>query len=454
MSEEYSWFVGIDWGSEQHQVCALDSAGDVLGEFVVAHSGKGLAELATRLERLCSGQFDRVAVGIEIPRDAVVDSLVERGVQVFSINPKQLDRFRDRHSAAGAKDDRRDAWVLANSLRTDRHCYRQVRLDHPLVIQIREMSRLVDELAEDRQRHTNRLWGLLQRYYPAVLAICPAANEPWLWELLRRAPTPGQGAKLKAAFVVTLLRRHRIRRLDAETVLAALRQPPLQLAPGVVEAAAMHVSTLLPRIEVAHAQHGECERRVGELLDELGQEDSSGQKTEQRDVQILLSFVGVGKKVAATLLAEASQPLAERDYHTLRARSGVAPVTSQSGKRRVISMRRACNLRLRNALYHWSMTATVYDEPSKARYRALRARGQSHGRALRTIADRLLRILVAMLKSGKPYALTSTSSNPTDSDQSDEIGCDQSDQIGSDHDQPDRIGSDHDLNRQEVQITA
>jgi hypothetical protein len=41
--------------------------------------------------------------------------LVERGFQVYAINPKQLDRFRDRYSMSGAKDDRRDAFVLADS---------------------------------------------------------------------------------------------------------------------------------------------------------------------------------------------------------------------------------------------------------------------------------------------------------------------------------------------------
>ncbi len=53
-----------------------------------------------------------------MPRGAVIDALFERGFAVFAINPKQLDRCRDRYTAAGAKDDRRDAWVLADVLRT------------------------------------------------------------------------------------------------------------------------------------------------------------------------------------------------------------------------------------------------------------------------------------------------------------------------------------------------
>jgi hypothetical protein len=66
-------------------------------------------------------------------------------------------------------------------------------------------------------------------------------------------------------------------------------------------------------------------------------------------------------------------------------------------------MRTGCNGRLRNALYHWARVASQYDAPSHRYYGRLRARGHTHGRALRSLADRLLRVLVAMLKSGELY---------------------------------------------------
>src|SRR5262249_4474170 len=115
----YAWFVGIDWGSQQHQVCMLDRDRRRVGERVVDHDGASLARLADWVLTVAAGQPQRVAVAIEVPRGAIVEGLLERGFHVFAINPKQLDRFRDRHSAAGAKDDRRDAFVLADSVRTD-----------------------------------------------------------------------------------------------------------------------------------------------------------------------------------------------------------------------------------------------------------------------------------------------------------------------------------------------
>ena len=77
-----------------------------------------------------------MGVAIEIPRGALVEALAERGIHVYAINPKQLDRFRDRHTVAGAKDDRRDAFVLAASLRTDQPAFRRVRLEDPVIIEL------------------------------------------------------------------------------------------------------------------------------------------------------------------------------------------------------------------------------------------------------------------------------------------------------------------------------
>jgi transposase len=121
------------------------------------------------------------------------------------------------------------------------------------------------------------------------------------------------------------------------------------------------------------------------------------------DLALLLSLPGVGRIIAGMMLAEAANVLRQRDYRALRAYAGVAPVTRQSGKSRQVGMRYRCNTRLRNALYHWARTSVQHDPLSKQHYARLRAVGHSHGRALRGVADRLLAVLVAMLKSGQAY---------------------------------------------------
>ena len=126
------WFAGVDWGSEKHKACVLDAAGEVLGEREFEHhGGAGLSQMAHWLLSFAAGDAGEVGVAIETPSGPVVESLIEHGFAVHSINPKQLDRFRDRLSPAGAKDDRRDARVLASALRTDAHCLRTACADRP-----------------------------------------------------------------------------------------------------------------------------------------------------------------------------------------------------------------------------------------------------------------------------------------------------------------------------------
>lgn len=399
----YQFWVGIDWATLAHQVCVLDAGQKILLQRSFPHSGTGLMALADELRRLGGGDPECVAVAIEVPRGAVVEALLEQRFHVYALNPKQLDRFRDRFTVAGAKDDRRDAFVLAHALFTDRPCFRRLSYDDPLVVQLREASRIHEDLQGEQNRLVNRLREQLHRYYHQLLDLSPSADEPWLWALWEIAPVPARGARLRVDRVRRLLREHRIRRISAEQVCAQLRTSAFVVAPGSAEAAAAHIALLLPRLRLVAAQRHELEARIDALLAALDQEPSSGQQNEHRDVRILRSMPGAGRVVVATMLAEAAQALASRDYHALRSLSGAAPITHQSGKRISVVMRRGCNGRLRNAVYHWARVATVQDGHWRARYRALRERGHTHGRALRSVADRLLATLVAMLRDQTLY---------------------------------------------------
>ena len=401
MRVDYAFYVGVDWGSQTQQVCVLDPRGAIVREDVVPHREAGLRQLLTWLRELCHGDLSRVAIGIEMPRGALVEALVEAGAHVYHLNPKQLDRFRDRHSVAGAKDDRRDAFVLGDSLRTDRVCFRRVRIDDPSIIELREASRLESQLLQQHRRLANRLYGQLHRVFPQLLELSPGADEPWLWDLLTQTAWPEVVRQWTKAQAIKLLRAHRIRRFDAERLLDVLRQPALPVAGGTIAAVTKHVGMLVEQLQLVQRQRRECIAWIERLLAQLSlPEDDEGQPRQHRDAEILLSMPGAGKLVAATVLGEASQAVADRDYQLLRTLSGVAPVTRSSGKSRRVTMRRSCNPRLRYALYHWLFNSLQHDAPTRARYDELRGRGQTHPHALRTLADRHLRILVAMLRDG------------------------------------------------------
>jgi transposase len=282
MDTFFVW-IGIDWGSETHQVCAVDAHGNVLWEEKVDNTGEAIGAFRDRLRQRVGGQLATVAVGIEAPHGAIIEALIEQAIAVYSLNPKQLDRFRDRHTVAGAKDDRRDAFVLADSLRTDLKLFRRIELGDPRVVELREMVRAHEELTADVLSLSNRLREQLRRYYPQVLGLGDLHDEPWMWELLELAPTPAQAKPLPRAKVQALLDKHHIRRHSADQVLTALRAKPLPVAPGVVEAASRHVALLLPRLRVTHQQRRACLHHLEALMAQLSapSEDDRADATDE-----------------------------------------------------------------------------------------------------------------------------------------------------------------------------
>jgi len=133
----YRLLVGIDLGQWLHRACVIDANAEFVGERGFAHSAEGLSETVDWLLKIAKQKADSLAVAIEKPHGAVVETLLESGIAVFSINPKQTDRFRDRHSMSGAKDDGRDAFVLADALRTDGHRFQRLKLPPPEIIAMR-----------------------------------------------------------------------------------------------------------------------------------------------------------------------------------------------------------------------------------------------------------------------------------------------------------------------------
>jgi len=400
MAHESEWYVGFDWASEKHRVCLLDRAGRVVGERDVAHDGAALTDLCEWLIDKSCAEPARIAIAIEMPHGPIVEMLLERGFAVYAINPKQMDRFRDRFTVAGAKDDSRDSRVLGDSLRTDRRAFRRLCPDEPLVVELREWSRMADDLKQERNRLANRVREQLWRYYPQMLKLADDLAADWFLALWECVPTPAKAAEARGATIARILKAHRIRRFNAAEVLRILREKPLAVAPGAVEAATAHIGAVAERIELVNRQLNTAQRQLDELCARLEQpsEGEPGQKSEQRDVAILRSFPGIGRINLATLLAEAWQPLQRREYSVLRAMSGTAPVTRRSGKACIVLRRLACNKRLERAVYHWARVAVQHDPRSRAKYAELRRRGHSHGRALRSVGDRLLFLACTLLQ--------------------------------------------------------
>jgi transposase len=279
--------------------------------------------------------------------------------------------------------------------------FRQAKLATAELVELKGLNRMRDELQTEANGLSNRIDTELLRCFPEFRSLGSIQTDTWLLDLLQLAPTPIQARKLRLSQVRAVLKDHKIRKHKAEHVHALLHGPSVFVAPGVAESIARHILLLIPRLRLVREQERRCRQDMKRLLDKLSELEPDS-KT-QRDAAIVQSLPGAGTIVSATLLAEAAQALAERDYARLRILSGVAPVTKSSGKTRVVAMRKACSSQLRIGVYHWARCSIQRDERSKQHYALLRARGHSHGRALRGVADRLLELLTTLLRRGELF---------------------------------------------------
>lgn len=419
------FFVGIDWGAVAHRVVVLDAAGKQVHEWSVAHDGAALIALADRLVALTDGAAARCHVAIELTSGPLVEILLERGLTVFAVSPKQSDRFRDRYVPSGSKDDRRDAFSLGSAVRTDAEYLRRLAPTDRRTVVLRAALRLRDELVNDRTRLLHRLREQLWRYYAQAIELADGDfDSRWLWTLLEKAPTPSEGAALSRAVVGRILRDHVVRKWSVDSALEVLRKPSLVVADGVCTAGATHVRSILPRLRVLDAQIRELGQSIDQQLamwsqmdpgeqspDGAAPTDSSDEPSNEEppprarpsDATILRSLPGVGPLTLATMLTELREPLERRDHAHLRLLMGVAPITRQSGNSKLVMMRRSSATQLRDAAINWGRNAVRLDERCRARFAALVARGKTKPHAHRVVVDHLLRVACAMLRAGVEY---------------------------------------------------
>jgi transposase len=393
--------VGIDWGSESHQVCRIDGEEEPK-QRSFPHTGEGLKAL---VDFVVEGEMDpeQIAVAIEVNHGAVIEALLTKRLRVYSINPKLLDRLRDRFSLAGAKDDRRDAFVLASCVESDARAFRKIERGNEGNARLQAATRLREELKSEHRTNANRLWNELREYRPELLPLCPGADEPWLWALIEKAPSPSEAARLTRASIGAVLKRHRIRRLTSEVVQAVLRRDLLSLRSVYIESHVARALVLIERLKLAHAQIVKIEKQIQTAVAERVK---SEEQTERRDLTILMSLPGFGSLTVATAIGESGDAFERRDYNALRGICGAAPITKQSGGSRFVVMRQFCQPRLRVALHISALQAIRIDPKFHDLYVRARARGHTVGRAIRNIVDRLLFLAVRLLRKNELYDVT------------------------------------------------
>jgi transposase len=385
--------VGIDWADKEHVYCLMDEAGTTLSTGTVEHTAEGLEHFMTAVRARTQAPND-VLVAIETSHGPLVGALLEHGFTVYALNPKAVERNRERFRMSGAKSDLRDAWTLATMLRTDRQLYRPILPDSEVAQELRALTRDRADLVRTRTMLSNQLTTCLKTYFPEFLTLFSDPDRPVALALLHAFPTRERlQAASQGELELFLRHRHCPRsRERASAIYQGVQGPSFHIAPPVIRAKARLASTLVAQLQTLATHIDAYDREIQRVL------------KLHPDGELYRSLPGAGDTLAARMVGELGDNRDRyQDPSIAQCEAGTAPVTRTSANTRIVHFRRACIHPLRDTLWQFAFSSLRHCPWARAYYDHARKRGKKHAEAVRMLGNVWLRIIIALRRSSRPY---------------------------------------------------
>ena len=387
------YYLGVDWADRVHQLYGGDENGVKVMEMKVQENPEGLMELGRWLDQSRAEEVELWAA-IEKPHGRIVDFLLDHGVVVYPINPKVLDRARDRFRMSQSKSDPFDAWVLSEFLRTDHAHLRPLRPNSEQAQELKLLTRDHQRMVRHKTRLLNQLKFTLKEYYPRAVDVFTDLESGVAVDFLKQYSTPTALSKLRRKQWNRFAEQHpHLGQARSTKLWEELKKPQLMIPDHVIRAKAQLLEVLLDQLEASL-------RAVEKYSDKV--ERFFASTPAARLVEKLPG--GKSGTLLPMLWAELGDaPDRWQSFKHLQAEAGAVPVTKSSGKSRIVEFRFSCNKPLRYALYWFAFISINRSEWAKAFYRDQRARGHSHPQALRALGAKWLKIIFVMWRDHKPY---------------------------------------------------
>ena len=387
------YYLGVDWADQSHQLYVSDESGRKIRELEVQQTADGLAELGRWLEE-SRGQGIELWAAIEKPEGRVVDFLLDHGVVVYPVNPKALDRARDRFRMSPSKSDGFDAYVLAEFLRTDHAHLRALEPNSAEGQELKMLTRDHQRLGRQKTRLLNQIGITLKEYYPVPLEVFESLDTKIALDFLKAYPTPQALSKLtRRGWKRFAKRDHHLSEARCSELWDKLNKPQLAVPTHVVRAKAKLLAALVMQLEASV-----------KAVDSYSQEvQSFFAAMPAAEIAKTLPGGKSGTTVASIWAELGDAPKRWNSFRHLQAEGGAVPVTKASGKSRMVQFRFACNKHLRQAMYWFSFNSLQRSEWAKKYYRNQRAKGHSKHESLRVLGAKWLKIIFVMWRDHKPY---------------------------------------------------
>ena len=379
---------GIDWASTEHAVAVVDGGGVQLDRFTIAHTTPGLRELVRRLRRAGVAE-----VAIERGDGPVVDALLEAELTVVVIAPNQVKNLRSRYGSAGNKDDGFDAYVLADTLRTDRARLRPLTRDSDATLTLRMAVRARQDLVAARVAMGNQLRAHLHTTFPGAIGLFRDIDSPITLRFLTRFPSQDKADWLSQVRLGNWLRSVGYNHLaKLEDLWRHLHDAPRGTIGAQAAPRAAITLSLVAALSALRQQISALEEQIADQL------------ATHPDAEVFTSLPRSGTVRAARLLAEIGDARGRFPTpESLACLAGAAPSTKQSGKVKVVTFRWAVDKQLRGAVIDFAGDSHHANPWAADLYQRARDRGHDHPHAVRILARAWIHIIWRCWQDQQPY---------------------------------------------------
>ena len=388
-------YVGIDVAKDKHDCFITNSDGKVLFPvFTIQNNRDGFDVLFSRIQS-SSSDVSNIKVGLEATGHYsynLLGYLIDKGLHTFVINPLHTNLYRKSLSLRKTKTDKVDARTIALMLMSDVNLksYSDTSYhNEELKSLTRYRFRKVQERAQLRQS-VSRLVTIL---FPELEKLVPSLHIASIYALLSEFPSAGTIASCHLT--------HLTKRLENASKGRYSREKAIEIR----NAARASIGSNMPAksLELKHTL-----RLIGELDSEISEIESEIKRIMDEIHSPILTIPGIGYRMGAMILAEIGDFSRFDSPDKILAYAGASPSTYQSGQMEssYSHMEKRGSRYLRFALINATKYVCQWDETFGAYLQKKISEGKHYNVAITHAAKKLVRLIYAMEKSGKPYIKT------------------------------------------------
>ena len=392
--DPFAAFVAVDWADEKHAF-SLQAAGQKKKESgTLEQKPEMIGAWVASLRERFGGRA--VAVAVEQSRGALIHALLSYDfLVVYPIHPTTVAKFREAFKFSGVKSDPLDTDQILEILTKHLDLLKPL---HPDTEETRLLARLVEDRRKTvqlRASHIQALKASLKEYFPQALEILSHnVTSRLAYDFLKKWPAFVEFEHAKPSTIQRFFYGHNVRspELIEQVQQVARKSQPLTTDPAIVQSGVrlsqMHaevIHTLNPLIE-------QYDRKIETVFNA------------HPEANLFTGVPGAGPALAPRLLVAFGTDRSRYDAaDNVQSLSGIAPVTRQSGKTRVVYARCACPKFLRQTFHEFARLSVAQCQWARNYVEYYTGKGKKYHTVIRALAFKWIRILFRCWKDRTSY---------------------------------------------------